>query len=73
MNRGDATETVQSYWDKQGFSFDAVVEEEVGANAEAMGVIGYPTNIIVGPDGKVLFAGVGFEEDVVRELLGLAE
>lgn len=71
FNRGDDHETVREYWDTRGFTFDAVVEPpgHEGDNAEAMGVRGYPTNIVVDTDGTVVYAGVGFEEERIRELL----
>lgn len=73
LNRGDSREAVAAYWREQGFTFDAVLEDHPGRNAQAMGVLAYPTNIVVGPDGTVLFAGVLEPDDIatIRALLGL--
>lgn len=74
VNSGDDTrEVVASYWEKAGFEFPALLDVEGGEgdNAEALGVMAFPTNLVVGPDGKVLFASVGFDEPVIRKHLGL--
>ena len=39
---------------------------------KAYGVQAYPTNYLVGPDGKVLWRGVGFDEDALRAALAKA-
>jgi hypothetical protein len=36
---------------------------------KAYGVQAYPTNYLVGPDGKVLWRGVGFDEGSLRSAL----
>jgi hypothetical protein len=33
------------------------------------GVNAYPTNYVVGPDGKVAYRGVGFNEAAIRDAL----
>jgi len=74
MNSGmDSREVVDGYWKKEGFTIEALLDADGqrGANAKAMGVVASPTNIVVGPDGKVLYASVGFDESRIRGLLGL--
>ena len=74
LNRGDEKAVVADYWADEGFTFEAVYEEDGGANADAMGVQAFPTNIVVGNDGRVLYATVGFDaakEAHIRKLLGL--
>jgi hypothetical protein len=74
VNSGtDSKDVIESYWKKAGFDFPAVrdVEGQKGANSSALGVMAFPTNLVVGPDGKVLFASVGFNEPVIRKYLGL--
>ena len=74
MNRGDEKQVVADYWAEEGFTFEAVYEDEGGATADAMGVQAFPTNIVVGKDGRVLYATVGFDEQkeaYIRKLLGL--
>ena len=74
LNRGDDKDVVAEYWADEGFTFEAVYEDEGGANADAMGVQAFPTNIVVGKDGRVLYATVGFDDEkeaYIRQLLGL--
>jgi len=33
------------------------------------GVMAYPTNYVLGPDGKVVWRGVGFDEAAIRAAL----
>ena len=39
------------------------------AVGSAYGVQAYPTNYLIGPDGKVLWRGVGFNEEAIRKAL----
>ena len=74
LNTGnDTKDVVQEYWEKEGFSFEAVLDPEgsEGANAKALGLRASPSNIIVGADGKVTYASVGFDEEQIRYYLGL--
>lgn len=70
MNVGDTAEVIRDYWSESGFTFPAMMQEK-GEVSASFGVRAYPTNYLIGPDGKVIWRGVGFEEEVVRELLGL--
>ena len=70
MNVGDTAEVIRDYWSESGFIFPAMMQEK-GEVSASFGVRAYPTNYLIGPDGKVIWRGVGFEEEVVRELLGL--
>lgn len=45
---------------KQGGTYDV---------AEHYGVSAYPTNYLVGTDGKVLWRGIGFDEAAIRKVL----
>ncbi len=74
LNTGnDTLDVVREYWEKEGFSFDAVLDPEgsEGDNAQALGLRASPSNIVVGADGKVTYASVGFDEDQIRYYLGL--
>jgi len=74
LNSGvDDDEVVERYWEDSGFSFPAVMDVpgEEGANARSLKAKVFPTNIVVGPDGRVLYASVGYDEARIRELLGL--
>lgn len=74
INSGeDSRDDVAEYWTEAGFGFSAVVDPP-GARGDlnhVLGAIAYPTNIVVGPDGIVLYASYGFSEPTIRKLLGL--
>ena len=68
MNWGDGVEVIRDYFKKNRFSFQPVRQkaEEV---SQAYGVKIYPTNYVIGPDGRVDAAMVGFKEAVLRKAL----
>ena len=35
----------------------------------AFGVVAYPTNYLIGPDGKIVFRATGFDETALRAAL----
>jgi hypothetical protein len=49
----------------EGFRHRAVRQDEDEVSA-AFGVRMYPTNIVVGPDGRVLYAATGYDEPAIR-------
>jgi len=74
FNTGDDTsDVVETYFEKEGFTFDAVmdVDGKARANARSLGLAASPTNIVVDRDGRVMYASVGFDEAQVRTYLGL--
>jgi len=74
VNTGaDSRDVVEKYWDKSGFSFPALLDVvgKRGATTEALGAMAFPTNLVVGPDGNVRFASVGFDEATIRKYLGI--
>lgn len=74
LNSGsDEREVVSKYWSDSEFTFEALLEkgEARGRSAANLGVQAYPTNIVVGPDGKVRYASVGYDEAAIRRALGL--
>ena len=68
VNRGDSKEQIASWWSEAGFRLKAV-RQDGGAVSEAFGVRAYPTNYVIGPDGKVLYRGVGYDENAIRNAL----
>ena len=71
MNIGDSKEQISEYWNDEGFSMPVGIQDGSGSVSKAFGVNVYPTNFVIGPDGKVLWRDVGWDEDAVREALGL--
>jgi peroxiredoxin len=51
----------------------AVLWDEDGDAMGLYGVFSLPTNVVVGPAGKVLMAWQGYQEDKLRKLEGLVE
>ena len=75
MNGADDEKTIQKYITQGKFTFKIIVASTGDASGEyalakAYGVQAYPTNYLVGPDGKILWRAVGFDEAGLREALG---
>ena len=68
INLGDEKEVIESWWKEGGFTLRAV-KQEGGTLSTAFGVKAYPTNYVVGPDGKVLYRAVGYNEPALRRAL----
>jgi hypothetical protein len=74
VNTGDEKAAILKYVAEGKFTFPIVMGGE-GSNyavGKAYGVQAYPTNYLVGSDGKVLWRGVGFDEDALRKALTAA-
>jgi len=70
MNVGDTAKVIRDYWSESGFTFPAMMQDK-GEVSTSFGVRAYPSNYLIGPDGRVIWRGVGFDEGEVRTLLGL--
>ena len=68
VNAGDSEEEIREVFEKNKFSFTPVRQKEDEVSG-AYGVRAYPTNYVVGPDGKVLARCVGFDEAKLRSAL----
>ncbi len=68
VNTGDDKSTIESYWKASDYTFTAVRQSE-GAVSRAFGVKAYPTNYVIGPDGKVLFRSVGYDQSKIARAL----
>ena len=67
----DSKDEISKYFKDSGFTFTPIIDAgDKGGDSRMMGVAAYPTNIVIGPDGKVLHASVGFNETLIRKLLG---
>lgn len=68
VNIGDDADVINDYWKENEFSLTAV--QQVGSKvSDAFGVMAYPTNYVIGKDGKVAWRGVGYNEDSIRSWL----
>lgn len=67
VNSGDDVRTIRSYLEKNKFTLGVVRDE--GEVSGPYGVKAYPTNYVIGPDGKVAERTVGFDEDKLRATL----
>lgn len=67
VNPTDDTATIQGYWTKNGFGM-TVARDPRRKAAAAMRVPAFPTNYVIGPDGKVLFRGVGYDPQIFARL-----
>ena len=47
----------------------AAGRQDGSAVSEAFGVMAYPTNYVIGPDGKVAYRDVGWDEAAVKKLI----
>ena len=68
VNSGDSVERIKEYFEKEKFTFRPVRQKE-NEIADAYGVGAYPTNYVIGKDGKVAFRTVGFDEEKLKETL----
>ena len=73
MNGTDEKDVIQKYVTENNFTFRIGMAKVKGAKsydvAEQYGVMAYPTNYLVGPDGKVLWSAVGFDEEGLKTAL----
>jgi len=74
LNSGsDDRAEVGEFWADSGFGFTALLDkpDDRGEAARALGALAFPTNIVLGADGKVRYASVGFDEQAIRAAMGL--
>jgi hypothetical protein len=68
VNRGDPADVIADWWARDGFRHRAV-RQEGDEVSSAFGVRLYPTNVVVGADGRIIYYGTGWDEAAVREAL----
>ena len=68
VNVNDPKERIAQWWKDSGFTLSAVRQKQDEVS-RAFGVKAYPTNYVIGPDGKVLYRGVGYDEEALRKAL----
>lgn len=70
VNIGDEKSVILDYWREKGFTMRPVRQHDDAVSA-AFGVQYYPTNYLIGPDGKVQWRAVGWDEKALRAALNL--
>lgn len=68
VNIGDSPQVVADWWKEGAFAHEPALQEGDAVSA-AFGVQVYPTNIVIGPDGRVLYRAVGWDEPAIRAAL----
>jgi len=68
VNFSDTPATIRAWWKDNDFKLRPVMQREGDVSA-AFGVQAYPTNYVIGPDGKVVWAGVDYEPAMIRGAL----
>lgn len=70
----DDAATINKYAKENNFTFRiGMADKKAGGGiydvADKYGVMAYPTNYLVAPDGKILWRSVGFDEEGLRKAL----
>lgn len=71
LNGSDGKDQINKYIKENNFTFQIGMKEgDQPYNVDSQyGVQAYPTNYLVGSDGKILFRSVGFDEEGIRKAL----
>ncbi len=68
VNKGDTQAVVEKYWLGAGYTMRPVLQEGTEA-CDAFGVIGFPTNYVIGPDGAIRYCAAEWNPLAVRRAL----
>ena len=71
VNLRDPPETVRRRWEQKKLTLLATMQEFARAS-EAFAVNGYPSNFVVGPDGRLLYRAAGWNREAVLAALDSA-
>lgn len=66
MNVGDENAKAEKYWADNKFTFPTL--HDADELSKAYGIKAFPSSILIGPDGKVVYATVGSAHDVESQL-----
>lgn len=71
VNSSDPEDVIQKYVQENKFTFKVVMgaQGETFPLGDAYGVMVFPTNYLIGPDGNILWRGAGFNEAALRAAL----
>ena len=67
INRGDEKEQIEYWWTNSEFTLQAVRQDDEDVS-EAFGVKAYPTTYVVGPDGRVIYRGMGYDQEAQAKI-----
>ncbi len=68
VNMRDTAEKVRKYFEKSGFTFKPVMQKADEVSRQ-YGVRAYPTNYVIGADGKIVHRSVSYDEDALKAAL----
>lgn len=68
VNLRDPKDVINKYWASAKLGL-RVVRQKGSEVSEAFGVVGYPTNYVVGPAGRVKYRAVGYDEAALDRAL----
>ena len=60
---------VTKFFEEKGIKFSSILKGD--PICQAFKVMAFPTNYVIGPDGKVKWGSVGFDEAEVKRQLGI--
>ncbi|HZT43871.1 MAG TPA: sigma-70 family RNA polymerase sigma factor [Chthonomonadaceae bacterium] len=71
INGTDDSKAIRAFFREQRYTFPAGIaphkrRRNIDDLAWQYGVQAYPTNFLIGPDGRVLWSGIGFDERALR-------
>jgi hypothetical protein len=68
VNQGDSKDVISQWWNEAGFTLRAVRQDGF-TTTKAFGVSAFPTNYVIGPDGKVIYRGISFDEEAIQQAI----
>lgn len=68
VNYGDEPATIAAYFEKAGFTFTPLRQQQDEVSA-AFGVRSYPSTYVIGADGRIAWRELGFDEASLRAAL----
>jgi hypothetical protein len=68
VDLNDEKAVIQDYWKEKAFTMTPA-RQHGSAVSDAFGVQGYPSNYLIGPDGRVLWRKLGWDGGELRALL----
>ena len=71
VNSRDSKEQIAQWWKESQFTLRAV-RQDGDTVTKAFGVSAFPTNYVIGPDGKVVYRGISFDEQAILQAIRTA-